>query len=121
MKRGTIIIENNAVHVIFVENTVWLSQHQIAALFDCFVSKVNSNLRSIFRGKLLLENEVMQTHRFEGGSVDLYNLEMITALAFRIPSEKAATFRHWTIKRMAVKSHVLPPIVLHCNENTILC
>lgn len=122
MERGDITIENNAVQITFTEGTVWLSQHQIANLFDCFYSKISANSRSILKNGILREAEVMKTHRFDGGSVDLYNLEMITALAFHIDTPNAKVFRGWAMKRLAAKS-VTPqlPIVIYYNSSTFLC
>jgi hypothetical protein len=100
MKRGDITINNNRVRIIPVNGTVWLSQWQIANLFEVFQSKVSSNIRAILKSGVLWESEVCYCHHYENGnSVDLYNLEMITALVFRIHSRNAEIFRQWLMKR----------------------
>ncbi|CDN31346.1 hypothetical protein BN938_1253 [Mucinivorans hirudinis] len=119
MERGKITIENGTVEVVFGGNTVWLSQWQIAELFNVFVSKITANTRSILKSGALRETEVMRTHKFDGGSVELYNLEMITALAFRIDTPQARAFRHWALRKMAAKS-VTPHIVVHCSAERFL-
>ncbi|MCL2650492.1 MAG: hypothetical protein FWD60_05615 [Candidatus Azobacteroides sp.] len=54
---------------------------------------------------VLNENEIYYSYHYSnGGSVDLYNLEMITALAFRIHSPKADLFRNWLMKQAVKQS-----------------
>ena len=73
---------------------IWLTQHQIADLFGVFVSTVGSNIRSILKNEILQEDKVCRHNSNGNGSIlILYNLEMITALAFRLKSQKAGQFR----------------------------
>jgi hypothetical protein len=109
MERRKIIIDENEVKNIPVGGNVWLSTWQIAELFDVSPAKVSSNIRSMFKSEVLLENEVSFCHHYiNGGSVDLYNLEMITALAFRIKSKNSEIFRRWLIKRACTKNIFIP-------------
>lgn len=121
MERGYITITKQTVRMNAVQGTVWLSEHQIADLFKVFVSKVSSNIRSIIKNRLLREEEVKYTHQFESGSVDLYNLEMITALAYRIDSNEAEVFRKWTTGRQTAREKVTEPIVVCYKGGTLLC
>jgi hypothetical protein len=100
MKCGEIIISEKKVTIVPINGTVWLSDWQIAQLFEVFQSKISSNIRSILRSGVLNENEVYHCYHYaNGNSVDLYSLEMITALAFRIHSPKADLFRNWLMKQ----------------------
>jgi hypothetical protein len=99
MKRGKITISENGVRITPVNGTVRLSAWEIAKLFDVFPAKVNANIRSIFKSEVLRESDVLYCeHYSNGGSVDLYSLEMITALSFRIKSRNSEIFRNWLIK-----------------------
>jgi len=105
MERGEIIINESGVKIIPPTGNIWLSEWQIAKLFDVFVAKVSSNIRSILKSEVLQEDEVCYCHHYtNGGSVDLYNLTMVTALAFRIKSKNSDIFRNWMIKRAVSKS-----------------
>lgn len=53
MNTGEINIINGKVIINPVEGTVWLTVSEIARLFNVYVVKVTSNIRSIFRDKLL--------------------------------------------------------------------
>ncbi len=79
---------------------VWMSKHQIADLFGCFVAKIVSNITIVFKSGVLDESRVYRQHRYRDGSgVELYSLEMITALAFRIDTHNVGIFRRWLIER----------------------
>jgi hypothetical protein len=113
MDRGLIsIVEGRVVVTPAPDGTVWMSKHQIANLFGCFVAKVVSNIPVIFKSGVLDESRVCRFHRYkDGGGVELYNLEMITALAFRIHTRNADIFRRWLMERAVKPTPKLrPPI-----------
>jgi hypothetical protein len=125
MDRGLISIADGRVVVTPApDGTVWMSKHQIADLFGCFVAKVVSNIASILKGGVLNESRVCRFHRYkDGGGVELYSLEMITALAFRINTRNADIFRRWMMERVIRPEHKpgsLPPIsvFIPIRENT---
>ena len=91
---------------------VWMSACEIASLFGVFSGKVNSHIKSIFKDGLLREDEVMQTLLFRDGSVDLYNLEMITMLSFCFASPQAKSFRQWIIGRLTEKKRTSSPLLV---------
>ena len=102
MNFGDIKIVDGRVFINPASSTVWLTQHQIANLFECFVGKVNANIRAILKSGILDESKVCRTYRYQNGnSTELYNLEMITALAFRIRSHNSDLFRQWLMKKAA--------------------
>ena len=97
-------IEGERVIISPVNGTIWLSQYQIAHLFDCFIAKVSSNVRSILKTSVLDERKVCRTHYYKNGdSVEQYNLEMIIALSFRIKSSNAEIFREWMMNKATTK------------------
>ena len=111
MKRGIISIgENGNVH--FPTTSIWMSACEIASLFGVFSGKISSRIKSIFKEGLLREDEVMQTLLFRDGSVDLYNLEMITMLSFRFASPQAKSFRQWIIGRLTEKKRTSPSLLV---------
>ena len=99
MKRKIITIENGILSVPASAN-IWMTQYEIARMFECFVAKVNSNVRSILKTGVLDERTVCRTEYYKNGSsVEQYNLEMITALSFRIKSYNAEAFRNWLMRK----------------------
>ncbi|GAB6012462.1 hypothetical protein [Viscerimonas tarda] len=45
MKRGGITISENGVNITAENGTVWMSEYEIARLFEVFVAKVSSNMK----------------------------------------------------------------------------
>ena len=98
--REPISIENGRVEIHAPESRVWLTRHQIADLFGVFVPAVRSNIRSLLQSGILREERVCRRERNRDGSiVELYSLEMIAALAFRLNSANAEAFRQWLLQR----------------------
>ena len=119
MDFGELKIINSKVIINPADGTVWLTQYQIADLFECFVAKVSSNIRSILKADILDERKACHLHRYDNGnSVELYNLEMIAALAFRIKTHNAKVFREW-LMRKAVKRDIATTIVLTTKNTNI--
>lgn len=107
-----ITIENGQVTIRPTADNVWLTQAQIADLFGVFTSTVNANIRAILKNGILDEDKVFRRTRARNGNlIERYNLEMITALAFRLKSEKAEIFRRWIVERATKPTIVwkIPP------------
>ena len=73
---------------------VWLTQSEIARLFGVFEAAVRANIRAIYRSEALRRG---RTLRIVHG-VELYSLEMIAALAFRLRSLESEAFRRWLLR-----------------------
>lgn len=83
--------------------TVWLSQQQIADLFGCSSDNVGLHLKNIFSEHELNKNsttEIFSVVRFEGArkvrrNVTHYNLDAILSVGYRVSSRNATLFRRW--------------------------
>lgn len=118
MNRDKITIENGIVFVP-VSAGIWMTQYQLADLFQCFVGKINANIRAILKTGVLDESKVCQTYHYKNGnSVEQYNLEMIIALAFRIKTRNAEVFRLFLTRRLSKPE--IPEILIRHIQNTIL-
>lgn len=101
---GSLSIENGNVTIeLSSDGTVWMTQWQIARLFGVFVAAISSNIRSIYKSKQVNE---YYTHRISGHA-DLYNLEIIAALSFRVRSMESEAFRKWLLYRPQHKMVVM--------------
>ncbi len=104
MERGYINITENERHEFTVEaklidGTVWLSEWQIASVFNVCTKKIEANIRSVFKLGLLNEQEVTCMHLLDNCGYKneqvLYNIEVVIFLAFRLASFEAKAFREW--------------------------
>ncbi|WP_260442412.1 hypothetical protein [Tannerella forsythia] len=80
-----------------------MSACEIADLLGAFSGKVSVQIKIIFRDGLLKEVEAMRRIHSEKGFVDLYSIELITMLSFRIATPQAKTLREWIIGRLSEK------------------
>jgi hypothetical protein len=97
------------------EQTVWLTQKLIGALFDVDVRTVSEHLQNIFNSGELNEAAVLRKFRntaSDGKSylTAFYNLDAIIAVGFRVNSTRATQFRQWAIgilRDFAIRGYVL--------------
>ena len=88
--------------------TVWLSQQQMAELFSTSRTNVIEHINNIYLEKELDKNSTCQNFRQvrkEGNrnvtrEIPFYNLDMIISLGYRIKSKIATNFRKWATERL---------------------
>ena len=91
------------VNVSPLEETVWLTQDQMAELFQKSKSTINEHIKNLYSEKELLESATIRKFRmvrFEGGrriirSIPHYNLYLIISVGFRVKSQRGIIFRKW--------------------------
>jgi len=91
-------------------DTVWLSQKQMSELFDKNVRTVSEHLRNIFREGELKKSSVIRNFRItasDGKTYDtqLYNLDVIISVGYRVKSKRGTQFRIWTTQTL--KDHLV--------------
>ena len=64
MKRGEVIISEKKITIVPVNGAVWLSDWQIAQLFEVFQAKISSNIRSILKSSILRKEEILYCHHY---------------------------------------------------------
>jgi len=103
------------VNVTLTDDTVWLSQKQMAQLFDVEVHTINYHIKEIFKSSELEENSVIRKIRItaaDGKKYDtnFYNLDAIISVGYRVNSAKATKFRIWatrTLKEYLLKGYAM--------------
>ena len=94
MKRGVITITDNVVNIPDV--TIWMSQAEMADMFGVFGYYVQKAIKSIYKDNVLSEQETKRCiimNRLT--SMDVYSLEIIIAVSFKIMSNNAGIFRKY--------------------------
>ena len=95
------------------EETVWLTQAQMALLFGCSQDNVGLHLKNLYaEGEIALEatTEEISVVRFEGNRrvtrrIMHYNLDAILSVGYRVSSKNATKFRQWA--NSVLKEHLL--------------
>jgi len=103
MKKNEIILfENQGVklEVNLKDETVWLTQSQMAELFNKDRRTITRHIQNIYKEGELSEEEVCSffEHTANDGKnymVQYYNLDMIISVGYRVHSQNGITFRKW--------------------------
>jgi hypothetical protein len=86
------------VDVTFVDETVWLTQEQMADLFQKSKSTINEHIKNIYSDGELNENSTMRkfgNSEFSTKPTNYYNLDMIISVGYRVRSQRGVQFRIW--------------------------
>lgn len=84
-------------------DTVWLSQDQMAVLFGKAKSTINEHIKNIFaEGELVAEQVVRKfgISEFSTKPTNLYNLDVIISVGYRVKSQQGTQFRIWATERL---------------------
>ncbi len=94
---------------VYLENeTVWLSQKQMAELFDVEVTTINEHLKNIYKSKELSDVSTIRNfltvqkkwNRDVQREIRYYNLDVIISVGYRVKSLQWTHFRQWATQRL---------------------
>ena len=108
--RGEIVIYQSeegkaAIDVILQDETVWVTQEQMVALFGKAKSTISEHLKHIFEEGELDQNSVVRFFRTtaaDGKSYNTayYNLDVVISVGYRVHSVQGTRFRQWATQRI---------------------
>ena len=128
MENNIVIFETSDNQVslnVAVENdTVWLTQAQMVALFERDISVISRHIKNVFK-----ENEVEEKSNLHflqipnsDKPVAFYSLDVIISVGYRVKSKRGVEFRKWanSVKMPILSAHriggVLPLSLLFCKQ-----
>lgn len=91
------------VEVLFENETVWLTQEQMAQLFEKSKSTINEHIKNIFAEGELEESSAIKkfgNSEFQQKAPFYYNLDVIISVGYRVKSLRGTQFRQWATKRL---------------------
>ena len=99
----------------YEDETIWLTQKLIAALFSVSIPTINEHLKNIFDSDELDPDSVIRKFRItatdgKSYSTKHYNLDVIISVGYRVNSVRATQFRQWAtqiLREFAIKGYVL--------------
>lgn len=100
MERGIITIsENGAVTIPTVP--VWMTQQEMSDAFNVFGCDIRRAIRAIYKNMELLESDTIRYVRQDNGIIyDVYSLEMVIAVAFKLRTKESMAFRRFVMGRL---------------------
>ena len=99
------------------DETIWLTQKQMAELFGCAMENIIHHLKNIYTEEELIEEATTKEFlvvRFEGKrqvsrKVKHYNLDAIISVGYRVNSKRGVKFRQWATS--VLKEYLLRGLV----------
>lgn len=112
--------ESVSTNVLFKDETFWMTQKDMAKLFDVNVPAISKHLKNIFEsGELVISAVIskMETTAEDGKiyQTNFYNLDAIIAVGYRVNSKKATQFRIWAtgvLREYIIKGFALDDVML---------
>lgn len=86
------------VDVTFEEDTVWLTQQNMANLFQKAKSTINEHIRNIYEEGELKQEHTMRkfgNSEFSTKPTNYYNLDVVISVGYRVKSQRGVQFRIW--------------------------
>jgi len=101
--------------VSFDGQTVWLTQKQMAELFNKDIRTVNEHIQNIFGESELFEKSVIRKFRITADDgktylTNFYNLDVIISVGYRVRSIQGTQFRIWAtnvLRKYLVKGYAI--------------
>ncbi len=108
--------------VRFQDETVWLTQMQLCELFDKSKATISEHIKHIFEEGELQENMVVRKSRTttqhgaivgktQSKEVNIYNLDIIISVGYRVKSKQGTQFRIWATQRL--KEYIIKGFALN--------
>lgn len=85
------------------DETVWLTQEQMAQLFGKVKSTINEHIKNIYAENELEESVTLKKFgisEFQQKAHNYYNLDVIISVGYRVKSKQGTQFRQWATKRI---------------------
>ena len=116
VEKGEIVLyqpdESIRLEVRIEDETVWLTQQQIADLFGVKQPAISKHLKNIFKDGELDENAVYSILEYTAAdgkkyATKFYNLDAILSVGYRVNSINATSFRRWANNVLFRKNNLL--------------
>ncbi len=95
------------------DETLWLTQEQMADFFGKAKSTINEHIKNIFKEGELVEEDVKQrfgNSEFQQKAPYYYNLDVIISVGYRVKSLRGTQFRMWATQKL--KEYVIKGFVM---------
>ena len=104
MERGIITITENGT-VTMPTVPVWMTQQEMSDAFNVFGCDIRRAVHAIYKNMELFESDTMRYIRQDNGiSYDVYNLEMVITIAFRLRTKECMAFRRFVMGRLTINN-----------------
>ena len=100
MERGIITITENGA-VAMPTALVWMTQQEMSDAFNVFGCHIRKAVHAIYKNGELLESETKRYIKQDNGiNYDVYSLEMVIAVSFKLRSRESMAFRRFIMGKL---------------------
>ena len=108
MEKGIITITENGV-VTMPTTPVWMTQQEMSDAFNVFGYDIRRAVHAIYKNMELSEEETIRHVRQDGKiCYDVYSLESLTAIAFRLRTKECMAFRRFIMEKLYTSNREKP-------------
>ena len=119
MNRGVITISESGT-VSMPTDTVWMTMQEIADMYNVFGCYVRKAVKAVFKDGILKEQGVRRhVRKNDRISYDVYSLELVIAVAFRIDSIESRAFREFIMQSVIGRQTSRTKLVCIFTENAM--
>ena len=119
MKREILLLdENNTLLVPTDTSRIAMTEYEIAELFGVIAPTVRAAIKAVYRsGVIRAEDAKRYLRTANGNGIEVYDIEMIFALAFRIDSFGANKVRKYLFRTLRANRRPAVHLLLPCSRN----
>ena len=104
MERGIITITENGA-VAMPTAPVWMTQQEMSDAFNVFGCYIRKAVHAIYKNGELLESETKRYIKQDNGiNYDVYSLEMVIAVSFKLRGRESMAFRRFIMGRLTMNN-----------------
>ena len=120
MKREILLLDENGTLLVPTNtNRIGMTEFEIAALFGVIAPTIRAAIKAVYKSGVIREGDAKQyLNKTNGNGIEVYNIEMIFALAFRIDSCGANKVREYLFRTLHANGRrSTVHILLTCSRN----
>lgn len=119
MKREILLLDENGMLLVPTDRSrIAMTEYEIAALFGVIAPTVRAAIKAVYRSGVIREEDARRYLRMANGTgIEVYDIEMILTLAFRIDSFGADKVREYLFRTLRANRRSAVHLLLTCSRN----
>lgn len=119
MKREILLLDENSTLLVPTDTSrIAMTEYEIAELFGVITPTIRAAIKAVYRSGVIREEDAKRyLHRANGNGIEVYDIEMIFALAFRVDSFGANKVREYLFRTLRANRRPAVHLLLTCSRN----
>lgn len=119
MKREILLLDENGMSLVPTDTSrIAMTEYEIAALFGVIVPTVRAAIKASYKRGVIREGNAKRClHRKNGNVIEVYSVEAVVALAFRVDSFGANKVREYLFRTLRANRRSAVHLLLTCSRN----